>query len=66
MVTACKFAPNIEHLELNRLDALTDYSLKYVFKELPKLKFVDLNGVTAVNYQMLDELKQTKPDLIIR
>lgn len=66
VVTLAKTAPNIEHLECNRLDALTDYSLKFCFKELPKLRFWDLNGVTAVNYQMLDEFKQTRPDLIIR
>lgn len=57
VVTLCKTAVNLEHLELNRLDSLTDYSLKFVFKELPKLKFLDLNGVTAVTYAMLDELK---------
>jgi hypothetical protein len=57
VVTLAKIAPNIEHFETNRLDQLTEYSLKYCFKELPKLKFWDLNGVTAVTYQMLDEFK---------
>ena len=66
VVTLAKIAPGIEHLETNRLDQLTDYGLKFCFKELPKLRFWDLNGVTAVNYQMLDEFKQTRPDLIIR
>jgi len=66
VVTLCKMAPNIEHLELNRLEALTEYSLKFVFKELHQLKFLDTNGVTAVTYPMLDELKQTKPHLVMR
>lgn len=57
VVTLAKIAPNIQHLELNRLDSLTDYSLKFCFKELPKLRFWDLNGVTVVNYAMLDEFK---------
>jgi len=66
VVTLCKIAPNIEHLELNRLDALTDYSMKFVFKELNKLRFLDLNGVTCVTYKDLEEMKQLKPELIIR
>jgi hypothetical protein len=37
VVTLCKMAPHLEHLELNRLETLTDYSLKFVFKELPQL-----------------------------
>jgi len=57
VVTLVKVAPNIEHLELNRLDSLTDYSLKYCIKELSRLRFWDLNGVTAVTYPMLDEFK---------
>ncbi len=66
LVTLCKLAPNIEHLELNRLDTLTEYSLKFVLKELSHLKFLDANGVSAFSYQMLEELKITKPNLCIR
>lgn len=50
LVTLCKLAPNIEHLELNRLETLTEYSLKFVFKELPQLKLLDTNGVPAMTY----------------
>lgn len=57
VVTLAKMAKSIEHLELNRLDGLTPYSLEFIFKELHKLEFLDLNGVTAVTYKMLDELK---------
>ena len=46
IVTMCKVAPNIEHLELNRLETLTEYSVKFVFKELTQLKFLDANGVS--------------------
>lgn len=66
IVTMCKVAPNIEHLELNRLETLTEYSLKFCFKELNNLKFIDTNSIPACTYQMLDELKQTKPNLITR
>ena len=66
VVTMCKVAPNIEHLEINRLETLTEYSVKFIFKELTQLKFLDANGVSAITYQMLDELKTTKPNLIMR
>lgn len=57
VMTLVKIAPNIEHLELNRLDGLQEFTLKLCFKDLPKLRFWDLNGVTGVTYQMLDEFK---------
>ena len=66
VVTLCKMAPNIEHLELCRLETLTEYSLKFLFKELPQLSFLDTNGIKDVNYAMLEEFKQTKPNLIMR
>ena len=42
IVNLCKVAPNIEHLELNRLEELTEYAIQLVFKELTNLRFVDL------------------------
>lgn len=66
VVTLCKIAPNIEHLELCRLETLTEYSLKFVFKELHHLKFLDTNGVKDCNYAMMDEWKQQKPQLLVR
>jgi len=66
VVSLCKLAPNIEHLELCRLEALTEYSLKFVFKELKELKFLDTNGIKDCNYALLDEFKQQKPSLLVR
>jgi hypothetical protein len=60
-----KMAPNIEHLELNRL-TINDHGLKTVVKEFTKLRFVDFNGIKDVNYQLLDEFKKERPDLLIR
>lgn len=45
IVNLCKAAPNIEHLELNRIVDLTEYAINLVFNELKKLKFVDLQGI---------------------
>jgi len=50
LVTLCKVAPNIEHLEINRLDGLTEYSLNFVFKEMKSLRFIDIQGVSACTY----------------
>lgn len=66
IVTLCKTAPNIEHIEVNRIENLTDYSLKFMFKELKNLQFFEGNGVPAVTFAMLDELKITKPNLVTR
>lgn len=41
IVNLCKAAPNIEHLELNRIVDLTEYAINLVLNELKKLKFVD-------------------------
>ncbi len=66
VVSLCKMAPNIEHLELCRLETLTEYSLKFVVKELKELKFLDTNGIKDCNYALMDEFKQQKPSLLVR
>ena len=60
-----KLAPNIEHLELNRL-TINDFGLKSVVKDFTRLRFVDFNGIKDVTYPLLDEFKKERPDLLIR
>ena len=60
-----KMAPNLEHLELARLN-INDFGLNAIIKELTKLRFIDLNGIKDVNYKLLDEFKKERPDLLIR
>ena len=60
-----KACPGLHHLELNRCD-LTDTAIKWLAKELPALKFVDLTSVPAVTLSLLDEIKQKKPELLLR
>jgi len=45
---------------------LTEYALKFIFKELKNLKFFEANGVKDLKYALLDEFKQQKPDVQIR
>ncbi len=66
LLTFIKMAPNVQHLELNRLNNLSEFSLNSIFKDLKHLKFIDLQGVSACTFQMLDELKEVKPDLVTR
>merc|ERR1740117_1992389 len=54
-----KACPNLHHLELNRCE-LTDTAIKWLAKELPALKFVDLTSIPAVTLTLLEEIKQKK------
>jgi hypothetical protein len=61
----CKVTPNVEHLELTKID-VSDSALKNILKELTKLTYIDLSGVTTANYAFLDELKATRPSLLTK
>lgn len=61
----CKTCPNLHHLELNRTD-LTDAGIKLLAKEVPQLKFCDLTSVPGITLALLEEIKQKKPDLLLR
>ena len=61
----CKIAPNIEHLELTKLE-VSDVALKNMINALTKLTYIDLTGVASANYAFLDELKATRPTLLTK
>ena len=61
----CKAAPNIEHLELTKLEA-SDIALKNMITQLTKLTYIDLSGVAAANYALLEELKASRPNLLTK
>ena len=66
LMNLCKVAPNVEHLELTRLETLGENCIKQTIKDLTKLKFIDLTGIKEANYKLLDELKDTKPNLLTK
>ena len=45
---------------------LTDAGIKLFAKEVPQLKFLDLTAIPGVTVALLDEIKQKKPNLVLR
>jgi len=56
----------LEHLEVTKCELLTEYSLDNIIKGTSSLKFLDLNGIPAITQPILDNLRQIKPDLLIK
>lgn len=52
-----KIAPFLEHIELQKCEKLTEYSIKNIFELNLNLKFLDINKIPIVNYAFLDEIK---------
>lgn len=42
LLNLIKMAPNVQHLELNRLYNLSEFSLNQIFRDMKHLKFIDL------------------------
>ncbi len=66
LIALTKNAPNLEHLEIQKCERVAEYGLKTVLENNKELKFLDLNKIPVVNYQYLDELKTSHPDLLMR
>ena len=66
MPTLTKVAPNLEHLELIKCDAVGDFGVGHLIEKCTQLMFLDISKLPIVNYTFLDELKATHPDLLIR
>ena len=66
LMNVVKVAPNLEQLEIASCKALTDFGLKQLITNLHKLKFLDLSGLKAADYKFLEEVKEQKPDLLMR
>lgn len=47
----------LEHLELTKCEALTEYSIDQIIKNTSTLKFIDLNSIPAITPQVLETLK---------
>ena len=66
LIALTKNAPNLEHLELQKCERITEFGLKNVLENNKELKLLDLNKIPVVNYAYLDELKQNHPQLLMR
>ena len=56
----------MEHLELTKCESLTEYSIDHIIRTCSTLKFIDLNSIPAITPAVLEQLKQIKPELLIR
>ena len=66
LIALTKNAPNLEHLELQKCERITEFGVKNVLENNTELKLLDLNKIPIVNYGYLDELKQNHPNLLMR
>jgi len=61
-----KCMPNLEHVELCKCEGLGEFGIGKLLSDCEQLIYLDINKVPIVNYGFLDELKNSKPDLLIR
>ncbi|CDW83748.1 UNKNOWN [Stylonychia lemnae] len=66
LIKVCNNSHVLEHIELTKCEGLTEYSIDHIIKNTTTLKFIDLNNIPAITPQVLEQLKQIKPDLLIR
>ena len=66
LLKVCQSSHVLEHLELTKCENLTEYSIDMLIKQVPTLKFIDVNSIPAITPQVLEQLKTIKPDLLIR
>lgn len=53
----CKSSHALEHLELTKCEAITEYGIDQLIKNTPTLKFLDLNCIPAITPQVLENLR---------
>lgn len=59
-------AENLSHLEVARCEGLTGNAMKILLLKKPSIKFVDMNGVKELKYDIWDEIKTARPDLVVK
>ena len=66
MLGITKLSPNLEHLEMQKCEKITEFGIKNVLENNKEIKYVDINKIPVVNYAFLDQLKKDYPDLMMR
>jgi len=54
LIKLCHAAPQLEHLELTKCEAITEYSIDNIIRNNTSLKFIDLNAIPAITPQVLE------------
>ena len=50
LIQMTKNAPNLEHLEIQKCERITEFGIKSVLEGNPNLEFLDCNRIPVVNY----------------
>jgi hypothetical protein len=66
LLKLCEQAPDLEQLEVSRCETLTDFSIQSIIRNCANLKFIDINGIPAFKYSVLDEMRTVNPNLCVR
>ena len=61
-----KAMPNLEHVELVKCEAISEFGINCILQNCEKIIFLDIAKVPIFDYNFLDELRQTNPTLYIR
>jgi hypothetical protein len=48
LIKLCHSAHGLEHLELTKCEALTEYSIDNIIRNNQSLNFIDLNSIPAI------------------
>lgn len=54
LLKVCLSSHVLEHLELTKCENLTEYSIDMLIKQMPTLKFIDINSIPAITPIVLE------------
>ena len=61
-----KVSTAIEHVELGGCERVTEFGINKMLEICPNLQVLDMNGIPAITYAILDDIMQRKPQLLIK
>lgn len=59
-------APKIENLEMPGCENMTEYGIDSIFKNFRSLNFIDINHIPVVTPAFYEQLKNHRPELMLR
>ena len=58
LIKLCTSSHTLEHLELTKCEALTEYGIDMIIKQVTTLKFIDMNCIAAITNPVFEQLRQ--------
>ena len=62
----CQSSPILEHLELQGCENLTEFVIESIAKNFKNIQFIDINHIPVVTPAFYEQLKNVRPDLLVR